>query len=150
MEWLTQLPFEWFVLLLRLVFAFLLYFFIFLVARVTLRELAAVGEVGGGHDGPPGHVIVQSPGTTGLRPGTRLPLEPVTVIGRHPSCTIRLDDSFVSTEHAQLTWEHGRWWIADLKSTNGTRVNGRPVTAPTGLRYGDVIEIGDVRLVLAP
>ncbi|MCS7246258.1 MAG: FHA domain-containing protein [Thermomicrobium sp.] len=150
MEWLTQLPFEWFVLLLRLVFAFLLYFFIFLVARVTLRELAAVGEVGGGHDGPPGHLIVQSPGTTGLRPGTRLPLEPVTVIGRHPSCTIRLDDSFVSTEHAQLTWEHGRWWIADLKSTNGTRVNGRPVTAPTGLRYGDVIEIGDVRLVLAP
>ncbi|MCS7255776.1 MAG: FHA domain-containing protein [Thermomicrobium sp.] len=150
MEWFVQLPFEWFVLLLRLVFAFLLYFFIFLIARITIRELAAVASTTGEGGGPPGHLIVQSPGATGLRPGTRLPLDPVTVIGRHPSCTIRLDDSFVSTEHAQLTWEHGRWWITDLKSTNGTRVNGRPITAPTGLRYGDVIELGDVRLVLAP
>ncbi len=150
MEWPLQLPFEWFVLLLRLVFAFLLYFFIFLIARITVRELAAATTVSGETSGPPGHLIVQSPGATGLRPGTRLPLEPVTVIGRHPACTIRLDDSYISTEHAQLTWEHGRWWITDLKSTNGTRVNGQPVTAPTGLRYGDVIELGDVRLVLAP
>jgi len=150
MELVTQLPFEWFVLLLRLVFAFLLYFFIFLLARIMLRELAAAAVTSSEEGGPPGHLIVQSPGSTGLRPGTRLPLEPVTVIGRHPSCTIRLDDAFVSTEHAQLTWEQGRWWITDLKSTNGTRVNGKPVTAPTGLRYGDVIELGDVRLVLAP
>ncbi|WP_448576644.1 FHA domain-containing protein [Thermomicrobium sp.] len=150
MELVTQLPFEWFVLLLRLVFAFLLYFFIFLLARIMLRELAAASVTSGEEGGPPGHLIVQAPGSTGLRPGTRLPLEPVTVIGRHPSCTVRLDDAFVSTEHAQLTWEQGRWWITDLKSTNGTRVNGKPVTAPTGLRYGDVIEVGDVRLVLAP
>jgi hypothetical protein len=150
MELVTQLPFEWFALLLRLVFAFLLYFFIFLLARIMLRELAAAAVTSSEEGGPPGHLIVQSPGSTGLRPGTRLPLEPVTVIGRHPSCTVRLDDAFISTEHAQLTWEQGRWWITDLKSTNGTRVNGKPVTAPTGLRYGDVIELGDVRLVLAP
>jgi hypothetical protein len=150
MELVTQLPFEWFVLLLRLVFAFLLYFFIFLLARIMLRELAAAAVTSSEEGGPPGHLIVQSPGSTGLRPGTRLPLEPVTVIGRHSSCTVRLDDAFISTEHAQLTWEQGRWWITDLKSTNGTRVNGKPVTAPTGLRYGDVIELGDVRLVLAP
>ena len=150
MELVTQLPFEWFVLLLRLVFAFLLYFFIFLLARIMLRELAAAAVTSSEEGGAPGHLIVQSPGSTGLRPGTRLPLEPVTVIGRHPSCTVRLEDAFVSTEHAQLTWEQGRWWITDLKSTNGTRVNGKPVSAPTGLRYGDVIELGDVRLVLAP
>lgn len=149
MDWFTQLPFEWFVLLLRYVFAFLLYFFIFLLARLTLRELGAL--IGTTRDtAPPGHLIVQSPGATGLRPGTRLPLEPVTVIGRHPSCTIQLDDAFISAEHAQLMWEHGRWWITDLKSTNGTRVNRQPVTATTGLRFGDVIELGDVRLVLAP
>jgi hypothetical protein len=146
----TGLPFEWFILLLRLVFVFLLYFFLLLVIRVTLRELAAVASAQRGGSSPVGHLIVQSPGTSSLRPGARLPLEPVSVIGRHPQCTIRLDDSFVSTEHAQLTWDKGRWWISDLGSTNGTRVNGQPVTAPTGLRYGDVIELGDVRLVLSP
>ncbi len=146
----TALPFEWFILLLRLVFVFLLYFFLLLVIRVTLRELAAVAAAQRGDSSPAGHLIVQSPGASSLRPGTRLPLEPVSVIGRHPQCTIRLDDSFVSTEHARLTWDKGRWWISDLGSTNGTRVNGQPVTAPTGLRYGDVIELGDVRLVLSP
>ncbi|MCM8748234.1 FHA domain-containing protein [Thermomicrobiaceae bacterium CFH 74404] len=146
----TALPFEWFILLLRLVFVFLLYFFLLLVIRVTLRELAAVASAQRGGSSSIGHLIVQSPGMSSLRPGTRLPLEPVSVIGRHPQCTIRLDDSFVSTEHAQLTWDKGRWWISDLGSTNGTRVNGQPVTAPTGLRYGDVIELGDVRLVLSP
>lgn len=146
----TALPFEWFVLLLRLVFVFLLYFFLFLVIRITLRELAAVASTPRSGSPASGHLIVQAPGSSSLRPGTRLPLEPVSVIGRHPQCTVRLDDSFVSTEHAQLTWDRGRWWISDLGSTNGTRVNGQPVTAPTGLRYGDVIELGDVRLVLAP
>ena len=144
------LPFEWFILLLRLIFVFLLYFFVLLVIRVTLRELAAVASTQRGSDSPAGHLLVQSPGASSLRPGMRFRLEPVSVIGRHPDCTVRLDDSFVSAEHAQLTWGEGRWWISDLGSTNGTRVYGQRVTAPTGLRYGDVIELGDVRLVLSP
>lgn len=144
---LTALPFEWFVLLLRLMFIFLLYFFIFQVVRVVLREMTVVaarreepvGDLGG-------RLIVQESGSSNLRRGSMLELEPVTVIGRHPRATIRLDDTFVSTEHAQLDWRDGRWWLTDLRSTNGTLLNGHPVTAPTGLRSGDVIGIGDIEL----
>jgi hypothetical protein len=147
----NALPFEWFVLLLRIVFIFLLYFFLLLVIRVSLRELAALTNTQQpSAQVASGHLVVQAPGNTTLRPGTRLRLEPVTVIGRHPQCTICLEDSFVSSEHAQLTWDRGRWWITDLGSTNGTKVNGLPITAPTGLRYGDVIEVGDVQLLLVP
>ena len=148
---LTALPFEWFVLLLRVLFIFLIYFFVFQVVRVGIREMTVVGLPS---EEPPedviGHLIVREPGSSALRRGSMLELEPVTLIGRHPHATIRLDDSFVSSEHAQLSVNGGRWWLTDLQSTNGTLLNGHAVTAPTGLRYGDIIAIGDVELQFAP
>jgi pSer/pThr/pTyr-binding forkhead associated (FHA) protein len=149
---LTSLPFEWFVLLLRLLFVFLLYFFLFQVIRVMLREMQvfAAGEDDEPVSDPSGHLLVKDSGESALRHGSRIPLEPVTVIGRHPRATIVLDDAFVSSEHAQLSWSDGRWWITDLDSTNGTIVNGRDVTIPTGLRFGDVIDIGEISLQLVP
>lgn len=149
---LSSLPFEWFILLLRLLFVFLLYFFVFQVIRVMLRELQtfARGEESEPESDPTGHLLVKDAGESGFRHGQRLPLEPVTVIGRHPRATIVLDDAFVSSEHAQLAWSDGRWWITDLDSTNGTLLNGKDVTVPTGLRFGDVIEIGEISLQLVP
>ena len=148
---LTALPFEWFVLLLRVLFIFLIYFFVFQVIRVAVREMTVVGT---GSDEPvadaSGHLVVREVGSSALRRGEHLDLEPVTLIGRHPRATIRLDDTFVSSEHAQVSLSDGRWWLTDLQSTNGTLLNGHPVTAPTGLRFGDVIAIGDVQLQFAP
>lgn len=148
----NQLPFEWFVLLLRIIFIFLLYFFLFQVLRVIGRELSAFTSQSAEPEpiDATAHLIVQKGGGSGLRSGMTLELEPVTVIGRHPRATIFLDDTFVSSEHVQITWRDGRWWVSDLNSTNGTRLNSQPVTVPTGLRYGDVIAIGDVHLQFAP
>ncbi|TVR68739.1 MAG: FHA domain-containing protein [Sphaerobacteraceae bacterium] len=150
---LSSLPFEWFILLLRLLFVFLLYFFIFQVIRVMLREMQvfAAGEHEERDESDlSGHLLVKDAGDSQLRHGQRIPLEPVTVIGRHPRATIVLDHAFVSSEHAQLSWSDGRWWITDLDSTNGTILNGRDVTIPTGLRFGDVVEIGEISLQLVP
>lgn len=147
----SSLPFEWFILLLRIVFIFLLYFFLFQVIRVILREMQAFGAARAGRAEEPGGIlIVKAPGNSGLRPGARLELEPVTVIGRHPRATVQIDDGFVSSEHAQVTWNGDGWWITDLDSTNGTLLNGKRVSAPMELSFGDVIEIGDVKLQLAP
>jgi hypothetical protein len=148
----NQLPFEWFVLLLRIIFIFLLYFFLFQVLRVIVRELSAFTSQGREESSidATAHLIVQKGGGSGLRSGMTLEHDPVTVIGRHPRATIILDDNFVSSEHVQITWRDGRWWLSDLNSTNGTRLNSQPVTVPTGLRYGDVIAIGDVHLQFAP
>lgn len=148
----SALPFEWFILLLRLLFVFLLYFFVFQVVRVMLRELQTFASRGSPapESEPSGHLLVKDPGGAGLRSGERLTLEPVTVIGRHPRATIVIDNAYVSSEHAQLSWSDGRWWITDLDSTNGTIVNGQDVSVPAGLRFGDVIEIGATSLQLVP
>lgn len=149
----SDLPFEWFVLLLRVVFIFLLYFFVYQVIRVVSRELRALatqGEVVAGVPAPDGALMVADPGESNLRRGEVFDLEPVTVIGRHPRATIRVDSTFISSEHAQLSWEQDRWWVTDLRSTNGTYVNGSQIRVPTGIRAGDSVELGGVRFQLVP
>jgi hypothetical protein len=67
-------------------------------------------------------------------------------IGRDPSSVVCLDSAYVSKRHAVVRPGGSGFTIADLGSSNGTRVNGAPVTnAP--LVDGDVIELGAETLV---
>ena len=148
-----SLPFDWFMLLLRIVFIFLLYFFVYQVVRVITRELREVAtrDVTPRHAaGVRGGLLVTDPGESVLRRGDVFDLEPVTVIGRHPRATIVIDSSFMSSQHAQLAWEQDRWWVTDMKSTNGTFVNGERIRVATGIRPGDTLEFGGVRFQLVP
>jgi pSer/pThr/pTyr-binding forkhead associated (FHA) protein len=57
-----------------------------------------------------------------------------------------LNDTYMSGEHARLTLHEGRWWIADLGSTNGTFVNGTRVDRPTPLPPDAEVRFGRVRM----
>lgn len=50
------------------------------------------------------------------------------LVGRRESCDVRLRFSNVSAHHCQLTLENGYWFVKDLNSRNGTKVNGARVT----------------------
>jgi predicted component of type VI protein secretion system len=62
-------------------------------------------------------------------------------IGRGPDNTIVVNDPSISTHHVQLLLEGDTYRLKDLDSTNGTRVNGKPVTE-TVLRFDDRIRFG--------
>lgn len=64
-----------------------------------------------------------------------------TTIGRKPHNDIQIEDVVVSGEHAVITTEDDETFIEDLKSTNGTYVNGKAIKKHA-LEDGDVIEIG--------
>src|SRR6516164_9594147 len=49
------------------------------------------------------------------------------VIGRRESCDICLRFPNISGMHCELTYQEGYWYIRDLDSTNGIRVNGEKV-----------------------
>jgi adenylate cyclase len=49
------------------------------------------------------------------------------VIGRHKTCDIVLNYSNVSSRHCKLVLSEGYWYIIDLQSTNGVKVNGNKV-----------------------
>lgn len=70
-------------------------------------------------------------------------------IGRDPRNTIVLDDGLVSGFHARIEREgDGTVVIEDLGSTNGTRVNGEPLTAARTLVENDAVQIGGTVAVL--
>ncbi|MFG0263122.1 MAG: FHA domain-containing protein [Novipirellula sp. JB048] len=49
------------------------------------------------------------------------------LVGRRNECDIQLKVANVSSHHCRLTLEHGYWFIRDLNSRNGLKVDGRPV-----------------------
>jgi hypothetical protein len=71
------------------------------------------------------------------------------IIGRSRECDVVLEDRNVSRRHAEVRVQpDGSFSVHDLGSTNGVRLNGRPV--PGGgeeLRPGDVIELGTAEVV---
>jgi hypothetical protein len=70
-------------------------------------------------------------------------------IGRELACDMTLADNTVSRWHASLERSGGGWLLADLGSTNGTRLNGWRVNQPTWVRPGDMVSFGGVTFVLS-
>jgi len=64
-------------------------------------------------------------------------------VGRVQGNDLMLPKGNVSKHHARLLYRDGRFIVTDLKSTNGTYVNGRKIAQATIVREGDKIYIGD-------
>jgi pSer/pThr/pTyr-binding forkhead associated (FHA) protein len=64
----------------------------------------------------------------------------LTTIGRSKDNDIQIDNSGVSAYHASIVQEGECYFIEDTNSTNGTNVNGEPVSRRE-LDYGDMISI---------
>lgn len=72
------------------------------------------------------------------------------LIGRSNEAIIKITyDNFCSRRHALLYWENKTGFIKDLNSTNGTFVNNKRISQPTELHDGDMIGLGDTKLVVS-
>ncbi|MGE5183139.1 MAG: FHA domain-containing protein, partial [Acidobacteriota bacterium] len=69
--------------------------------------------------------------------------KPEVTIGRVQGNDIVLPKGNVSKRHARIVLKDGKFIIVDLKSTNGTYVNGRKITSPLVVKDSDKIYIGD-------
>jgi len=65
----------------------------------------------------------------------------VVTIGRGSSCDMVLQDDRVSADHLTVSFRNGEFRVRDNESTNGTLLNGSPVTE-FAIRDGDQIRIG--------
>ena len=143
----------------RLGFLALLWFFVLLVVRALRRDVSGAAPANRQRQAGP----AQPPPTGRRRGATRLiitegplagstvPLSPTSItIGRSPSCTLVLEDSYASSRHARVFPKDGAWWLEDLGSTNGTTLNGHPVRGTVELHVGEPVRIGQTTLELRP
>jgi hypothetical protein len=159
---------EIFLLVGKIVFLIVLYLFILGVIRSSTRELRSAAAVSGKHQWHmPGAVasderaVAESGAKSAqLEKGTwalsviKSPCIPATaayvlpagthaLAGRSPDMDIYLDDTFVSAKHALFEVTADGLHVEDLRSTNGTQVNGSPISEPTLLDAGDQVAVGD-------
>ena len=69
-------------------------------------------------------------------------LETRVLVGTSDACAIRLSDGSVSRRHCALDWVDRRLRVSDLRSTNGTSIDGVGVLEAF-LREGQVVRVGD-------
>lgn len=80
--------------------------------------------------------------------GDLYPLLPITTIGRAPTNSIVVHDTFASNEHALVALRSGQWWLEDRSSRNGTLLNGVLINRGVIITAGDVIGVGHARFRL--
>lgn len=102
----------------------------------------------------PSIIVVAGPNEGDYYPlGTR-----TIVVGRQEGCPVQVVDDRVSRKHIQIRFEPdpgapaegesaGRYHLLDMKSQNGTYVNGRKLESEVVLQDEDEIEIGASRIV---
>ena len=89
--------------------------------------------------------------TKGPLAGTRYTVtRPVCSIGKTEENDIVVAHGTVSATHASLMLKAGTWYIVDLRSLNGTYIDGYRVAAERELPAGATLSVGEVRMVFKP
>lgn len=152
----------------KIVFLIVLYLFIFRVVRSSTRELRMAAPVASrkqwsmpGAAAQAGEPSGDSPATTvhkdrgvwtlsvvksqciPVGAAYALPADTHALAGRSPDMDIFLDDTFVSAKHALFEVTSEGLLVEDLRSTNGTQVNGALIEEPTLVEVGDRVAVGD-------
>ena len=126
-------------LALRLVVGVGLFAFLAWVLWLQWTDLRTQGRLLSSRKIPPVSLLVQS--------GEYPPLlasyhQAEITIGRDPACECVLNDDAVSSHHARLAFHRSQWWLEDLDSRNGTKLNQDSLTTPTVVISGDKIQCG--------
>ena len=111
----------------------------------SLHRILDVRQSSSKPDAPSGAVTAQLLCKKGPMQGREFPLrDKKTQIGREGALQIVDSDRLASRKHCEIFEENGTWYLVDLKSHNGTKVNLsflQPYT-PIQLSSGDTILIG--------
>ncbi len=126
-------------LIARLLFVALLYLFLFAIMRTGISQVRGTRK-----KARTWSVSVER-GPKELR-GVQMEVDGPIIVGRSPQADIVIAAGYVSGRHAKFQLMGKNLFVEDMGSTNGTLVNGQPVSEPQALRNGDVVNVGDVAM----
>ena len=135
-------------LALQLGFVALLYLVLMRFAGSLLKDLRSAEQAQLASRTGIGRLTVLESPEDEPQANSTIALGPINSIGRNVNNTIYVEDDFVSTTHAMLTFRGRSWFVEDQGSTNGTYVNGHRIDRPVALSFGDELMVGRVRMRL--
>lgn len=135
-------------------FLAVLFLFLLVIARSAFRDLrrtAAPAPDATGFHAQPGYAEVQrgvdawlvAERGGGLERDARFDLIGGLSIGRSKDADVQIDDRYASGIHIRLFSREGHHFVEDMRSTNGTTLNGADLDGEAELVDGDTIQIGD-------
>jgi pSer/pThr/pTyr-binding forkhead associated (FHA) protein len=128
--------------LLKILFIVLMFVFLWQIAGAIRIHIGGGASSGRGR-GPSELVVLRGEATQGKRVKLR---GSGHTVGRSSDADVIINDPYASDFHARVSAENGQTRVEDLGSTNGTYVNGRRISAPSGLVKGDTVQIGKTML----
>ena len=123
----------------RLLFVALLYLFLFAIMRT------GIGLVRGQRRKERTWNLSVEKGPKELR-GVTIAVRGPVIVGRSPNAAIVIAAGYVSARHARFSLMGQNLFVEDLGSTNGTAVNGQPISEPVALNNNDIVNVGDVSI----
>ena len=123
----------------RVLFVALLFLFLFAIMRT------GIGLVRGQRKKERSWNLAVEKGPKELR-GVNIAVRGPVIVGRSAGADIVIAAGYVSARHARFSIMGQNLFVEDLGSTNGTAVNGQPITDPIALRNNDVVTVGDVSI----
>ncbi|HEY9152585.1 MAG TPA: FHA domain-containing protein [Anaerolineales bacterium] len=133
-------------LALRLLMAAAVYVFVGWVLWIIWQEVRQEGQKASVQRFPPIRLEVRNRNRVLV---SRTFSKSEIILGRNPECDIPINDETASAQHARLSYHHKQWWIEDLNSTNGTKLNKEKLTVPTVLTSDDEIQCGKTKVIVA-
>lgn len=136
--------------ILRILIAVLLYAFLGTLLWMVWRDFRATSAQLDVGQRRLGQLVVVESDCAEVPVDRKFTVVALTTMGRAPTNSVVLSDSFASGEHAMLSRRGGQWWLEDRDSRNGTTLNGQLIDKPVVVSTGDVIGVGrvDMRLEL--
>jgi len=134
------------VLGLRLLLAISLYAFLGWAFFSLWRDIKQQGNVLAARKIPPISLLIDR----GL-PGRQVRhfILPEVTIGRDPTCECPVDDDAISGRHARLSYHQNQWWLEDLNSANGIRLNREKLAMPTVVMSDDEFICGETHFTIS-
>ncbi len=138
--------------ILSYVFTFVIYLFIFGIIRLIYLDVKKMSRFENDSVNVSGVATAslrtlpgQSPAETVLK--KRYMIYGQAIIGRNKTCDIILREKYVSSQHVRIWFEKDEWYLEDLGSRNGTKINGQRIARRVMLDPQDEISIGGLRFI---
>lgn len=131
-------------LIVKITFIIVIYLFIFSIVRLIYLDIKSTNSRKTGFTEFPYIKLINQKETLDFRVEEAYTLDRSIVIGRQDTSDIVIKDPYISGKHIKFEKSEDGWWLKDLESKNGTRINGEKMKSNdrVPLKSGDRIGFG--------